>query len=60
MESLQEIRERLTRIEDKLDSHLTTTASTTTDVAWVKSHLKYLWIVLLGVTGKLAHLTFLK
>lgn len=50
---------RLDRLEGKLDDHLQRLSKAEADIGWIKSAGRYLTIVILGVIGKLAHLTFI-
>ena len=56
---ITDIKDQLTRMESKLDSHLERNTTVEADLGWMKSHGKYLWVLLLGAIGKLAHITFL-
>ena len=56
----RDIVDRLGRIEGKLDKHLEKLAGAEADIRWIKKALSVGGIVLLGVIGKLAHITFFK
>ncbi len=59
-EQLQHLDRRFDKLEEKLDKHLERISKAEVEVNWLKTASKYLAIVVLGVVGKLAHLTFFK
>ena len=53
-----QVQAQLDRIEAKLDTHLERITVVETDHKWFKGHIKFMWVLILGVVGKLAHITF--
>jgi hypothetical protein len=64
---LDHLDKRLDRLEEKLETHAESHVDLTSrvskvesDVSWLRSTARYLWVVILGTVGKLAHMSFTK
>lgn len=53
-----QIDQRLSRIEDKLDKHLNLTSANQADISWIKGYVKLSITALISLTAGLLKLVF--